>query len=178
MITLVIGGSGSGKSQYAEQLCEGSYEKKYYIATMQPFDKEMDKKIIRHQNMRACKGFTTIEKYRCLSELTSEDIIYNSVILLECMSNLLANEYFGGNSAQEKDKLCNRIVEDITYLSTLGKDLVIVTNDVFASGEEYEEETVAYITMLGRINGQLAKLADRVVEVVCGIEVVVKGGKE
>lgn len=178
MITLVIGGSGSGKSQYAEHCCDGSYTKKYYIATMQPFDGEMEKKITRHQKMRACKGFTTIEKYRFLSQLSSEDINYDSVILLECMSNLLANEYFGGDLAVEKKKLCNRMIEDITYLSTLGKDLVIVTNDVFASGEEYEEETMAYITMLGWINGQLAKLADRVVEVVCGIEVMVKGEKE
>lgn len=44
MITLVTGGSGSGKSAYAESLlssCEGI---RYYIATMQIYDAEGEKK--------------------------------------------------------------------------------------------------------------------------------------
>ena len=44
MITLVTGGSGSGKSAYAEEIlasCEGT---KYYIATMQIYDAEGEKK--------------------------------------------------------------------------------------------------------------------------------------
>ena len=43
MITLITGGSGSGKSAYAEKyICHVSndigYKEKYYIATMQVFD--------------------------------------------------------------------------------------------------------------------------------------------
>lgn len=45
MITLITGGSGSGKSAYAEKyICrvsnENGYKEKYYIATMQVFDDE------------------------------------------------------------------------------------------------------------------------------------------
>ena len=39
MITLVLGGSGSGKSAYAEHLLDGKTNK-YYIATMQVYDAE------------------------------------------------------------------------------------------------------------------------------------------
>ena len=49
MITLVTGGSGSGKSAYAESLlssCEGI---RYYIATMQIYDAEGEKKVERHR---------------------------------------------------------------------------------------------------------------------------------
>ena len=70
MIALVIGGSGSGKSAYAEQMAvkaagNGSL---YYVATMQVYDEEGKKKVERHQKMRAGKGFLTIEQPRRLKE--------------------------------------------------------------------------------------------------------------
>ena len=60
MITLVLGGSGSGKSAYAEHLLDGKTNK-YYIATMQVYDAEGEKKVARHRRLRAGKGFVTIE---------------------------------------------------------------------------------------------------------------------
>ena len=57
----MTGGSGSGKSAYAESLlysCEGI---RYYIATMQIYDAEGEKKVERHRKLRAGKGFLTIE---------------------------------------------------------------------------------------------------------------------
>ena len=70
MIALVIGGSGSGKSAYAEQMAvkaagNGSL---YYVATMQVCDEEGKKKVERHQKMRAGKGFLTIAQPRRLKE--------------------------------------------------------------------------------------------------------------
>ena len=61
MVSLVIGGSGSGKSEFAEQLACKTDGKRYYIATMQPYDEEMWEKIKRHQEVRKDKGFETIE---------------------------------------------------------------------------------------------------------------------
>ena len=54
MITLITGGSGSGKSAYAEKyIChvsnEKGYKEEYYIATMQIFDDEGQRKIDRHR---------------------------------------------------------------------------------------------------------------------------------
>ena len=56
MIHLVIGGSGSGKSEYAENLLEDS-QRKYYIATMQVYEEEGRKKVARHRRLRAGKVF-------------------------------------------------------------------------------------------------------------------------
>ena len=64
MFHVVTGGSGSGKSAFAEQCildCQGS--KRIYIATMYPFDEESYRRIARHRAMRAEKKFTTIERY-------------------------------------------------------------------------------------------------------------------
>ena len=52
--------------------------------------------------------------------------------------------------------------------------LVIVSNNVFEDGNEYDSSTMAYIRAMGRINEKLAKMADEVIEVVVGIPVAVK----
>lgn len=64
MMTLILGGSGSGKSAYAEDhlLRAAGDKKKYYIATMQIRDAEMQAKVDRHHRLRQGKGFTTIEQ--------------------------------------------------------------------------------------------------------------------
>ena len=52
--------------------------------------------------------------------------------------------------------------------------LVIVSNNIFEDGKCYDSVTMAYIRAMGRINEQLARLSDEVVEVVVGIPVMVK----
>ena len=67
MIHLVTGGSGSGKSEYAENWLTGRNKKDatyIYIATMQPYTEETMKKIERHHRLRAGKGFRTYQRIR------------------------------------------------------------------------------------------------------------------
>ena len=95
MLIVVTGVSGSGKSEYAEQICcrLSGDRKKYYIATMQPYGEEGKKRILRHHRLRSGKGFETIEQYMHISE-AAQRISNKPVVLLECMYNLLANECF------------------------------------------------------------------------------------
>ena len=78
MMHVITGGSGSGKSAYAEMWLTGKPEKSeekkaicpyLYIATMRPFGAETQKKIERHRQMRAGKGFQTLECYGDLRTL-------------------------------------------------------------------------------------------------------------
>ena len=64
MIYLVTGGSGSGKSAYAESLLSGfeNIRSRYYIATMQVYGEEGKKRVERHRRLRAGKGFITSEQ--------------------------------------------------------------------------------------------------------------------
>ena len=185
MITLITGGSGSGKSAYAEKyICyvsnEKGYKEKYYIATMQVFDDEGQRKIDRHRRLRAGKGFITVEQPRdiqnAVSKLQSENCLKNGrSALLECMSNLTANEMFTKDGMKSEEEVVEKIVSEIQTLSQKLDNLVIVTNNVFEDGVIYDAGTMEYLRALGRINAVLAHLADRVAEVVVGIPVELKG---
>ena len=102
MIHLVTGGSGSGKSAYAEQcILDFGGTRRVYIATMQPFGAEGQARIARHRKMRAAKQFSTIECYTNLKEVELEP---GSDVLLECMSNLVANEMYMESGAGRQMK--------------------------------------------------------------------------
>ena len=57
------------------------------------------------------------------------------------------------------------------YLLEQCENLVVVTNEIFSDGCEYDDMTKEYICHLGNINQYMAKKADIVVEVVCGIPI-------
>ena len=72
MVTLVIGGAASGKSEFAESLVlQMGTLPRWYIATMQPFDDECRERIRRHRKMRAEKQFETIECFTGLEKVTT-----------------------------------------------------------------------------------------------------------
>lgn len=181
MIYLVTGGSGSGKSEYAESLLlKSACEVRYYIATMAVYGEEGKRKVLRHQMLRREKGFITLERQRNVgAELPDsiENHRQNSAVLLECVSNLAANEMFGCKQNRNLDTnvLAGRIVEDISRLASQARDLVIVTNEVGADGIVYEPKTMEYIRLMGLLNQNLAKMAHQAVEVVYGIPVAWKG---
>lgn len=174
MLILVTGGSGSGKSEFAEGLVLQLHKKPYlYIATMYPFDDECHQRIARHRKMRAEKEFDTLE---CYTGLKNADVSGYGTVLLECMSNLTANEMYQESGA--KDRCVEEILEGIRSISDRCSHLVIVSNEIFSDGIDYDEETRRYQRYLGEINRKIAELADLAVEVVYSIPVVHKGKLE
>ena len=55
MLTLVLGGAASGKSEYAESLVLKTALPRYYLATMQVWDAECAARVEKHRQMRAKK---------------------------------------------------------------------------------------------------------------------------
>lgn len=170
MLTVVTGGSGSGKSELAENIAVKFTGKKYYIATMEPFGEEAQKRIERHRKMRVEKGFETIEKYTDIDELI---YLQNDVVLLECMSNLCANEMF--SSMTDKSVVADKIISGIEKINNISSELIIVTNEIFSDGILYDKETMKYMKLLGEINRSIFGLADNVIESVYGIPYILKG---
>lgn len=189
MLHIVYGGSASGKSSYAESFAMSLQGdgRLLYIATMYPYkwntteiDPETMQRIERHRAMRADKGFDTVECYRHVEHIVAKR---QDVLLLECMSNLLANEMYlepdsnaGSDMSETMSPVSNKIVQALIDLSTRVQELVIVTNDVFSDGGSltYDESTREYVKNLAEINCALAREAATVTEVVCGIPVEIK----
>ena len=65
---------------------------------------------------------------------------------------------------------------DICVLKEASEALVVVSDDIFCDGMEYDAETEAYRANLGRLHRRIASVSDEVVEVICGIPVARKGG--
>ncbi|MCD8050239.1 MAG: bifunctional adenosylcobinamide kinase/adenosylcobinamide-phosphate guanylyltransferase [Clostridiales bacterium] len=170
MMTLVSGGAGSGKSAYAESLIlQSSAAPRIYLATMQAWGEEGRQRVERHRRLRAGKGFLTVEQPLNLTEV---EIPQGSAVLLEDLSNLTANECFGGAGFAGAEE---RILTGVDSIRAQAGELVIVTNEIFSDGVTYPPETAQYLDILARLNRQLAAQADRVVEVAAGIPIFWKG---
>lgn len=181
MMVLVIGGSGSGKSAYAEELActlaEREDTAKYYLAAMQIYDEEGAQKAERHRALRKGKGFLTIEQPVRIEEALDKMETGKKTVLLECISNLTANEMFSGTQTfnetrvRKMEETVELIRQGIAQIRRETTHLIVVSNNVFEDGVIYDQSTTNYLYAMGKINRQLAAWADRVVEVVAGIPV-------
>ena len=167
MLSLIVGGAASGKSEYAERRVLSLPGRRIYLAAMEPWDDECRARIARHRAARAGRGFETVERYRDLSGLS---VPSDGNILLEDLSNLLANELYSPE-CRGADAVCT----GLRSLLRRCANLTVVTNEVFSGGADYAEGTLAYMRALADLNRWLAEEADFVCEVVCGLPNVLKG---
>lgn len=171
MLTLVIGGAASGKSEYAERLVLQTALPRYYLATMQVWDAECAARVEKHRRMRAEKQFETLE---CPLHLGTVHLPARGTALLEDLGNLTANELYDPTGADEA--AASAILDGLDRLAAQCEHLVIVSNEVFSGGANYAGDTDRYLKALAQVNNALAARADAVVRVVCGIPVYHKGG--
>lgn len=115
MMYLIIGGSGSGKSAYAEELLFSLPDagKKYYIATMQVCDEESRRRVQKHRKQREGKKFYTIEQPVHVSGALTQMDAGKKSAMLECVSNLVANEMFAKDIYAEDMYADDPHVEDM-----------------------------------------------------------------
>jgi len=144
-LILVSGENNSGKSAFAEKLMSKCSDTLYYIATMIPQTEDNYKRIEKHKRQREGLGFTVLELPYNLNEAIIKS---DSAVLLEDVSNLLANNIF------EKNKNADDVFNDILNLLKKCRTLVAVT----ISGLEnqgYDSDTAMYINSINEINQKL-----------------------
>ena len=167
MLTLVIGGAGSGKSAFAEAYACRLPGEKIYLATMLPRGSEAQARIKKHRLQRAGRGFVTLERGL---DLEHAILPPGANVLLEDLSNLLANELYepsGGGA--------DAVRRGLAHLIAACENLTVVTNEVFSGGADYAAESLRYMRTLADLNRELAVRADLVVEIVCGLPNILKG---
>ena len=173
MKILIVGGSGSGKSEYAERLAvarscgdgasRAASSARIYIATMEPFGAEGAARIARHREMRRERGFTTIERF---TDLRGLELPPCSVALLEDIGNLAANELFSGGG--DGEAVSTRIVDGALCLAAQCETLIVVSNDILRAADEFDAEMQQYLAIIGTVNRRLAREFDEVYEVAAG----------
>ena len=173
MTYLLIGGSKSGKSHLAQQLCRSLGGPLVYWATMEPVDGEDRARIARHLDERAGWGFSTVECGRALERAALPE---RACVLFDSVTALLANEMFSG--AQPDAAAPERAAQELLALSCRAAHLVCVCDDLWRDGQDYDPWTEEYRRQLAGICRKLAAEFDAVAEVICGLPQFYKHGKD
>ena len=168
---LVLGGARSGKSSFALDLCDKLDGKRYFIATAQAFDDEMEDRIKLHQEERG-NEWKTIEETIDIHERIKEVDGDEAIILVDCLTLWLSNLYM----KYESD--VDRVYDDIkklieTAVNTKGR-LVFVSNEVGMGIVPENKLARLYRDASGAMNRKIAEMADKVVISFAGIPIVLK----
>lgn len=164
-LILVQGGNRSGKSLFAERLVSCTEGKRYYIATMIRSTEDNLIHIEKHRRQRQDLNFETLELPFGFEKAELEE---GSVVLLEDVSNLLANLIF------EKNQGVDRAYAEIEALREKCAILVAVSISGM-KGDGYEGETLDYINKMNEINSMLCDISDAVIEMENRVPVIRKG---
>ncbi|MBR0277470.1 MAG: bifunctional adenosylcobinamide kinase/adenosylcobinamide-phosphate guanylyltransferase [Clostridia bacterium] len=165
ILVLISGPNNSGKSAFAEKIAGNANGEKYYIATMIPSTDDNFLRIKKHRQQRDKYGFFTLE---LPNQVSTAPVTSNSTVLLEDVSNLLANGIFGNGSDADS------VFQDICQLLKRCRAVIAVTISVSDSGE-YDEETAEYIKSLHEINQKLFNIADIAITMRDNVPVYQKG---
>ena len=172
MMILIFGEASSGKSRYAEsRLSELSGSPKIYVATSEVYDAEMMRRVEIHQAMRADKGFLTIERPR---DLGAAKIPAGSSVMIESLTAWTANEMFAAEGVKDSGHVVGKILADLSVIRERVNDVVIVADDIFSDGEEYDSLTENYVRTLAELLMKIAALADEVTEIFAGMPITYK----
>lgn len=176
-ITLVLGGARSGKSDYAERLAAELGQRVLYIATAEAGDEEMAQRIAAHRAARPAT-WQTVEAPRQLGAALAEVEARPDVILLDCLTLLASNLLLAMESEPQAVIEAALRVELESLLAVqqrLAAPLIIVSNEVGLGLVPPYPLGRVYRDVLGRANQYLATRADRVIFMVAGIPMTVKG---
>lgn len=173
--TLVIGGCRSGKSRYALTLAGQTPGKsRVFIATSVPEDDEMKDRVRRHQEERGSQ-WKTVEAPIRLAQAISETSAGADVIVVDCITLWISNLMM---DAGAKDGIEDSIERLSASLASAHCPVIIVTNEVGAGIVPENRLARRFRDFVGTANQNLASVSDRVVWVVAGIPVFIKGEKK
>jgi adenosylcobinamide kinase/adenosylcobinamide-phosphate guanylyltransferase len=166
-VTLVTGGARSGKSRYGESLITALPPPWVYVATAQAGDAEMAARIADHQARRSA-SWRIIEVPHDLTGVFS-DIDAAAPVLVDCLTLWLSNRLLAdADLEKETEKLAGA-------LAHRPGPAVLVTNEVGSGIVPANALARRFRDAQGRLNQRMAALADRVVLVVAGLPLVLKG---
>lgn len=185
MLTLVLGGARSGKSRYAQSLCDSS-SCVIYIATAvnDANDLEMRERIGRHRADRSAE-WQTVEEPLDLSRVVLEAPV-EATLLIDCATLWISNLMweFREKPGAEQEKLILAEVDELieavrrraekAIATGAAGEVVIVSNDVGGGLVPEHPVARAFRDLQGFTNQRLAQAADTVVLIIAGLPLRLK----
>jgi adenosylcobinamide kinase / adenosylcobinamide-phosphate guanylyltransferase len=168
-LTLVLGGARSGKSRYAESLFGALMPPWAYVATAEAGDEEMAARIKAHRARRGA-SWRTIEAPRELGEAIV--LCHPLPILVDCLTLWLSNLLLAQNDIDTQVEDLERAVE------SAAAPVVLVANEVGSGIVPDHVLGRKFRDLQGALNQRIAVRADRVVLMVAGLPLSLKGGLE
>ncbi|MTJ79536.1 MAG: bifunctional adenosylcobinamide kinase/adenosylcobinamide-phosphate guanylyltransferase [Telmatospirillum sp.] len=163
-LTLVLGGTRSGKSAYAEGLLTG-HDGRIYIATGQAGDTEMTERIRKHRDRRGDAWTTVEEPLDLAGALRRTD---GRPVLVDCLTLWLTNLLF---SDADIDDAIRRLTDT---LPALAGPVVFVSNEIGLGVVPDNALSRRFRDDAGRLNQAVAACCQRVVFVAAGLPLPLK----
>lgn len=167
LLTLVLGGARSGKSRYAERLLAGAPPPWIYVATADALDEEMAQRIAEHKARRDGR-WQTVEAPRDLAGALL-GVPASTSVLIDCVTLWLSNLLLAEADIEDEMKRL-----DAALAQSQGTT-VIVANEVGFGIVPDNALARRFRNLQGWLNQRLAARADRVVLMVAGLPLFVKG---
>ncbi|MBC8283383.1 MAG: 5,6-dimethylbenzimidazole synthase [Nitrospinae bacterium] len=166
---LLTGGSRSGKSRHALKLSK-KYNKRFFLATAEPLDEEMQDRIKRHQKERG-EGWITLEEPLDLTKVLKKEQGRFEVLILDCITLWLNNLIMSGAGREE---ILAKLHQFIKECKNSKGTIIVITNELGSGIIPMDASVRAFRDVAGEANQILASEFDEVINMVSGIPVIIK----
>lgn len=166
-LTLVLGGACSGKSRFAEGLIATLDPPWIYLATAEAYDAEMAQRIGDHQSRRDAR-WVTHETPRNLAATVDTLGTQRQPILIDCLTLWLSNIMLAG------EDIILGMDQLVAALARAKGPIVVVSNEVGLGIVPDNALARRFRDAQGRLNQQVAAMADQVVLVAAGLPLILK----
>lgn len=167
-ITLILGGTRSGKSAFAEDYVLSFKKQPIYLATAEIFNDEMKERVEKHRSRRCTDWITIEEPVDILSKLQRNDGA-GTMVLVDCLTVWLGN-LMEHHLDVEKQML--KLVEGVTKLQA---EIVFVASEVGLGIIPDNRISREFSDYAGLLNQKIAGIAANVFFVAAGLPLRLKG---
>ena len=167
---LVIGGCRSGKSSHALFLAKQIPGQKIFVATCMPQDKEMEQRVLRHQQQRS-SAWKTLEVPFFLPEAIHKNGKEGHVILVDCLTLWINNLILEDDKPETIDNHIQNLTQSI---EKAGGPVILVSNEVGTGIVPENKLARLFRDIAGFANQKVAACVDQVIWMVAGIPVKIK----
>ncbi len=172
-IILITGGQRSGKSEEAERMALELSDHPVYMATAHAWDDEFQKRIVRHQQRRG-SAWTNIEEEKWLSRHD----VRGRVVVVDCITLWCTNFFFNAEEDRQAqptvDEALEAVKKEFDLLTSQDATFIFVTNEIGSGGVSPNAVQRRFTDLEGWMNQYVARRADKVILMVCGIPVTIK----